>query len=308
MPRVTVAIAALNASRYIGETLDSVAAQSYRDFEIVVVDDGSTDGTAEIAERKPYTRVVRRRAGGPAGPATARNEAIRAGAGELIAVLDADDLWHPDKLELQVAELDRSLDTVLVATGVEPFGGSAPAAPALTGGEVTAALLRVNFVTASAVLFRRSAFERAGGFDPDSELIAVEDYDLWLRLSLLGRFAVVPRILTLRRVHDSNLSRDHLMLARRTLRAVEKFATLPESARFEREIAGRRSELCYLIGRALLSRGERGEGRRYLRTARGPGALRAGRALALEAVSYLPSSWLLGLHRWRADRRDARAG
>ncbi|PIR15746.1 MAG: family 2 glycosyl transferase, partial [Elusimicrobia bacterium CG11_big_fil_rev_8_21_14_0_20_64_6] len=116
MPRVSVVIPAYAAERFITATLDSVAAQSYRDFEIVVVDDGSPDDTQLVVEawlrntgvpgicvRRPNGRI-----------AAARNTGLEHAKGELIALLDHDDFWTPDKLELTVAEFDAHPDTVLV--------------------------------------------------------------------------------------------------------------------------------------------------------------------------------------------------
>jgi len=299
VPRVTVAIAAHDAGRFLAETLDSVRAQSFDDLELIVADDGSTDDTAAIAESGGAT-VIRRRQG---GPAAARNDAIARGSGELIAILDADDLWLPGKLELQVAQLDRAPGVVLVATAAETFGGPAPPAEPLREGRVTEALIRGSFVTASSVLFRREAFEAAGRFDTDPGLISVEDYDLWLRLSLLGEFGAVPRTLVRRRWHDANLSADPLRLTRRTLRAVEKFERLPGSEPYAAAVARRKSELCYLLGRGLLGRGDGAGARPWLRRSRELDPRRARSCRALGALSLLPRPALLAIHRLREAQR-----
>jgi glycosyltransferase involved in cell wall biosynthesis len=302
MPRVTVAVPAYNAARFIDETLDSIAAQTYRDHEVVVVDDGSSDGTDARVEAREGVTLLRRDRG---GPAAARSDAIAHGSGELIALIDADDLWEPSKLARQVAALDADPDLLLVGTGAETFGGPAAPEEPHAVGDVTARLIEVDFLTTSSVMFRRAAFERAGGFDTSAELISVEDYDLWLRLSLLGRFGFVDEVLVRRRWHDTNLSADHLELARRSLRVIEKFERLPGAERFAPAIARRKAELCYLVGRAWLSRGERERGRRALRRSRGLDASRTASCLALEALSLLPRGFLLGLHRLRQRRRDA---
>jgi glycosyltransferase involved in cell wall biosynthesis len=300
MPRVSVVIPAYNAARFIGQALDSVAQQTYRDFEIVVADDGSTDDTAEIAASRPATIVLRRKRG---GPAAARNDAIRASAGELIGLLDADDTWHPEKLGAQVERFDREPGLLLVATAVEAMEGSGAAFAPPSEGRVTGQLLEDNFLATSSVAIRRSGFERVGGFDPDPELVSVEDYDLWLRLSLAGPFGAVPRPLVRRREHEANLSRDHLELGRRTLRVIEKFEQLPESLPYAATIARRKAELSYLIARAHLSRGERIEGRLALRRSSSLASRLAPRCLALEALSWLPRSWLLRIHDARRGRR-----
>ncbi len=303
MPRVTVAIAAHDAERFLGETLDSVGAQTFDDLEVVVADDGSTDSTAVVAEQRGVT-VLRRRQG---GPAAARNDAIAHGKGELIAILDADDLWLPDKLERQVALMDARPDAILVSTRAETLGGPPLPVEQPRGGRVTEALIRQSFLTASSVLMRREAFERAGRFDTEPELVSVEDYDLWLRMSLLGPFAAVDHTLVRRRWHGANISADHLRLTRRTLRVIEKFERLPESLPFAPALTRRRAELNYLLGRALLARGDRLEARRALRTARHTDPRRAGACLALQALSWLPRSALLAIRgvRQRVRRRES---
>ena len=302
MPRVTIAVPAYNAVRFIGETLDSIAAQCFADHEVIVVDDGSADGTAELVEARGDVTLLRRENG---GPAAARSDAIDHGSGELIALLDADDLWEARKLARQVERFDRDPELLLVGTAAETFGGPRPQNEKPAEGWVTDRLIEVDFLTTSSVMFRRSAFERAGGFDTAPEMISVEDYDLWLRMSLLGRFGFVDEVLVRRRWHDANLSADPLELSRRTLRVIEKFETLPGGEPHRPATARRKGELSYLIGRTLLSRGERRDGRAALRRARSLDTSRAGACLALEAVSLLPRSLLLAVHGIRERRRAA---
>ncbi len=297
MPRVTVAIPAYNAAEFLGETLASVRQQTYRDFEIIVVDDGSTDATASLAEAVPGTRVLRRDRG---GPAAARNDAVAAGTGELIAVVDADDLWLPTKLARQIDVLDREPEAVLASTGVESIGATSGRGATPLAGEVTAALIADNFITNSTVVMRRTALEQVGGFDTDPGLVSVEDYDLWLRLSLIGLFAVVPEVMVQRRVHEANISADSLPLYTKMIGVIEKFEGVSGARRFAAESARRKAELAYLVGRGHLSRGERIEGRDALRRSRSIGAGGSIRCLALETLSLLPRRWLLRLH----DHRD----
>ncbi len=304
MPRVTVAIPAYNAADFLGETLASVRGQTYGDLEIIVVDDGSTDGTAALAETVPGTRVLRRERG---GPAAARNDAVSSGTGELIAVVDADDLWLPTKLERQIAALDLHPEAVLAATGVESIGAASGRGPTPSAGNVTAALIAENFITNSTVLVRRTALERAGGFDTDPDLVSVEDYDLWLRLSLAGPFAAVPDVLVQRRVHEANISADSLRLYTRMIGVIEKFEALPGAEHFAAETSRRKAELAYLVGRGYLSRGEKIAGRDALRRSRSIGAGGSIRCLALETLSLLPRTWLLRLHDYRDRNRSGPA-
>jgi glycosyltransferase involved in cell wall biosynthesis len=162
-------IAARDASATIGAALESVAGQSCRPCEIIVVDDGSTDGTADLVERQHSAVHVVRQAN--AGPSSARNRGLALAKGRLVGFLDADDLWPPGALE--------SLR--------EPFAGR-PDAAAVQGcvadlwaereGDPSAAPRRA--LNVGAALFRREALLAVGGFD--AALRSGEDFDLWLRL------------------------------------------------------------------------------------------------------------------------------
>lgn len=187
MPRVSVVIPAYNASTYVGAALTSVFAQTYRDFEVIVVDDGSEDEVAfravldRWADRIVYVRQAN------AGPARARNEGIAKSAGELIAFLDADDVWRPDKLQKQVAYFDRHPETGLLHTGV--IGQPARWTPrAEAPHDAFCDLFHTRFfVNASTVMIPAAVLAAAGGFD-ERRQIHVEDWDLWLRIA--ARYAL----------------------------------------------------------------------------------------------------------------------
>lgn len=192
-PQVSVIVPAYNAQRWLGATIDSILAQQGVALELLVIDDGSMDGTAALA-REAETRDGRVRAlstqgntGGPAGP---RNVGIAAARAEWIALCDADDLWHPAKLARQMA-CAREQDAQLVCSAIEDFADGTrpnrilnrllPAALPVRQVGLGAMMLK-NRIATSSVLCRRDAIRAAGGFDTDRGLVAVEDYDLWLRL------------------------------------------------------------------------------------------------------------------------------
>lgn len=192
VPMTSVVIPAFNARRHLPDTIDSILAQRGVDIEIIVVDDCSTDDTAAqvtaIARRDPRVRYLRTASnyGGPAGP---RNEGIAAARSQWIALCDADDLWHPDKLRLQHAVAQRT-GARLICTAIEDFAdGTQPAcvahpAPADCDAFPVAytAMLLKNRIATSSVLCAREDVLAVGGFDTAKSLVAVEDYDLWLRL------------------------------------------------------------------------------------------------------------------------------
>ena len=162
---VSVVIPVYNGAEFLAETLDSVLAQTIRPREIIVVDDGSTDPQAQRVLGGYDGRVVVIRQSHK-GQAMARNQGVRASRGRWIAILDADDLWRPDKLQQQLAVSD---DTDLVYTGVRLFGAmdrvatTRPTAPEMSPADTFRRLLHDNFITHSSVLIRRSAFERGCG-------------------------------------------------------------------------------------------------------------------------------------------------
>jgi len=198
MPRVSVIIPAYNAERYLGEALDSVMAQTWRDIEVVVVDDGSTDGTQEIV--RGYGPPVRLLEQANAGPAAARNRGVREAEGELVAFLDSDDLWLPEKLALQVPLFDAEGRVALVYCKAERMTGDGtpiptPAHPRPTG-DVFLALLGRNHCPTSGVVVRRDVFLRFGGFPED--MVWAEDWHLWLRIAREHEFDAVQQVLVRR--------------------------------------------------------------------------------------------------------------
>ena len=188
-PRVTVVIPTWNRAAVVVEAIDSVLQQSYRDFEIVVCDDGSTDDTAaRIAAFGPPVRYRRQaHAGHPGSP---RNLGIEAARGELIAFLDDDDLWEPDKLARQVELVDREgLDLVYTNRRFR-FGDGAPSALAVTPAPASPdrlldVVLEGQFPTLCTALVRRTLLRAVEGFD--ETLATGEDLDLWLRLGPIAR-------------------------------------------------------------------------------------------------------------------------
>ena len=193
MPQVSVIIPAYNASEFLLETLRSAAGQTLRDLEIIVVDDGSTDDTAELAHRfareDPRVRVLEQANG---GVAWARNHGIEASSGQFVAPLDADDLWSPDKLQRQVSRFEAGGDRVglvycwwmVVDREAKPVY---PAYPWRVRGAGFDSLLRTNYVgCASIPMFRSGALSEVGLYDSglrDRDAQGCEDWDLSLRIA-----------------------------------------------------------------------------------------------------------------------------
>lgn len=210
MPRVSVIIPTYNRKDYVQEAIDSVLAQTYTDYEIIVVDDGSTDGTGEALQAR-YRDRIRYLWQENRGESLARNRAVDLAQGDLVALLDSDDRWMPRKLAAQISRLEMDFKNVLVACQallIDSAGKSLNAPPigknlAHNDLERDSLILR-NPLVCSTVLLRRSYLQRAGGFDP--EIKYGEDWDLWLRVSELGRFNFVSEPLALLRQHSNTQS------------------------------------------------------------------------------------------------------
>ena len=202
-PSVSVLIPVFNGARFLAAALDSVAAQTLAPLELIVVDDGSTDGSGDVAAARPAVRVVRQ---ANRGPGAARNRAFTESRGEYLAFLDADDLWKPEKLSRQLAALQAQPDAgwvvcrheFLLDEG-EPRPRWAPAPEA--EGTMVAWL-------PSATLVRRDCFVLTGGFD--EALRYGEDIDWFARARDAGfPGTVVEEQLFTRRVHRTNMMHDH---------------------------------------------------------------------------------------------------
>lgn len=176
-PTISAIIPAYNAARYVGRAIESVLAQTYPVQEVFVIDDGSVDDTAEvIAQYGSQVHLIRQE---NAGPGAARNRGARQATGEWLALLDADDRWLPHKLERQVPWTQNS--QVGIVQGWQGMPDNEPPS------DITFTnLWERNWIANSSVMIRRSAFEAVGGFDEDRALIAVEDYNLWLRIAAKG--------------------------------------------------------------------------------------------------------------------------
>jgi len=208
LPQVSVIIPTYNRAVLLREAVASVQAQTYRDFEVLVVDDASTDKTREALAAWPDVRVLgqaRRR-----GVAAARNLGIAAARGRWLAFLDSDDLWRPEKLARQMAYLQKhpeislcQTDETWVRRGVAV---NKPAAHRKTAGRIFLPSLERCLISPSAVILHRRLLEAHGAFDED--LPAAEDYDLWLRLTWRYPVGLVDEPLVIKRGgHPDQLSR-----------------------------------------------------------------------------------------------------
>lgn len=236
-PLVSVVIPAYNAAGFIAETLESVLGQTYRPLEIIVVDDGSRDGTPEVVERfaSHGVRLIRQE---NAGPSAARNRGIAVATGTYIAFLDADDLWLPEKTARQVEVMEEHPDMGLLFGDMVNFGpaGREPVSHFEKNGldatyfgdplyleDAFLKIFRNNVIPTPAVLVRASLLARTGGFDERFRFS--EDYLLWLRCARGARIGYQTGPMTLRRLHDANLTRDtavNVLIRPKVLEEIER--------------------------------------------------------------------------------------
>lgn len=227
-PFCSVVVPAYQAAEFVAQAIESVLGQSYEEVEVIVVNDGSTDNTAEVVGR--FNGRVRYLEQANGGPAVARNAGIRAARGDVLAFLDADDWWAPDRLERCVEHLESHPEIDVVTTDAVLVEGDTPTAGRWYGDygsydfpEIDQQLPQMvdkNFVYVSA-LMRRTLLDRVGPFDPAFR--GTEDYDLWIRALRAGAtFALIREPLAYCRVRPDSLSREPLRQWGQHLRVLEK--------------------------------------------------------------------------------------
>jgi len=262
MPIVSVIIPVYNGEKTIGETIESVLKQTFTDFEVLVIDDGSQDSTLEVINKIqdsrlkvfPYPNT---------GVSASRNRGLAHAIGELISFLDADDLWTPDKLEAQVKALQDNPNAAVAYSWtdwIDRCGQFLRSGGHITvNGNAYETLLLRDFVeSGSNALIRREALAEVGNFD--ESLAHGEDWDLWLRLAARYEFVTVPAPQILYRISSSSASTDVWKMEAGSLQIIERaFAQAPESLQsLKREVLGNRYK--YLTFKALEGTLERKKG------------------------------------------------
>jgi glycosyltransferase involved in cell wall biosynthesis len=222
---ISVVIPVHNGERFIGRTLRSVLTQSYQTIEVIVIDDGSTDSSLavakEVAANDPRVRYY---SGSQAGVAAARNRGIAEARGEFIAPVDADDLWHRDKLLLELNALRKAgaragvayCWNVFIDETDNIFSGKRLGRARLEG-NVLPALFEKNFLgNGSTPLVRHGCLDQVGGYDPNPHLQGAEDWKLYLALAEVCEFVLVPRRLVGYRKSQSSISANFVTMQKCT--------------------------------------------------------------------------------------------
>ena len=237
----------------VSGAVESVLAQTHADLELVVVDGGADDRTPEVVRGYDDSRVRYRRDEG-GGVSAARNRGVEATDGDLVAFVDSDDRWHPEKLERQVAALrDGEYDPAVAYCGMEKSSGQ-PLTREGESGDVYETVRRMDVPTyTSTLLVRRDAFESVGGFD--ERLPCFEDWELCLRLARDHRFAAVDDVLVEKGDAGDGISADGDRLAEAVAVLADEYA-LP---------AATWAQLLADVGRTYCEEGRLAAGRPYLR-------------------------------------------
>jgi len=259
-PKVSVIIPTYNRAHLVGRAIRSVLNQTYQDFEIIVVDDGSTDNTEEVVKsfNDPRIRYIRHEEN--RGGSAARNTGIRAARGEYIAFLDSDDEWLPKKLEKQLqkfSQVGRQVAAVYVGREWRDCQREKTVrvfVPRFRG-RIFKYLLMENVVgSCTDVMVRKACLEEVGLFD--ERLPARQDIDLWIRLAKKYEFDFIPEILSIRCLHDDRISADSNRRLRGYEMLLEKYR--PDIERNRRVLA----RYLYQIGKLYLALGKPKEARK----------------------------------------------
>ncbi len=266
MPKVSVIIPTYNRLPMLKEAVNSVLAQQFEDMELIVVDDGSTDGTAE--EMKRYGgRVKLIQQSQNRGVSAARNKGILHARGKYIAFLDSDDLWVKGKLKVQVSFLDENPHYPICYTDEVWIRRGKRVNPMLKhskySGWIFEKCLPLCIISPSSVMMKRTLFSRVGLFD--EALPVCEDYDFWLRISARFPIFFINRKLIIKRGgHPDQLSQRSWGNDRCRVIALEKLLSEPYVGSEEREmILNEMKKKCAVLYKGFLKRGNEMEARHY---------------------------------------------
>ncbi len=314
MSRVSVIIPVYNAEKTIGEALESVAAQTYTDYEIIVVNDGSSDQSESVIKkymRPPfditYVEQINK------GAAAARNAGLRIAKGELIAFLDADDLWDKDKLATAVQAMDANPTVKLVFTDMRHMVNDLLVHSSylhergyrnLTSGRIYDNLLKENCIFTPTVMVRRDALNTIGHFD--EQLPIAEDYDLWLRITRQYPVHFIDRPLVTRRRIGSNITEDKKSYIESCIHLREKLLNIHKEDPARRRIVERQLKRDrYNLGYILFDNMKLKDARKAFQRTLGDREYCL-KSLFYILISLLPISIIRHLRKAKARKEEAR--
>lgn len=227
MSLVSVIIPSYNGGKYLPETLDSVLKQTYTDYEIIIVDDGSSDDTKDVVERyrKKFPEKIKYIYQKNAGPASARNNGIRNSSGEFIAFVDCDDVWVSEKLQVQVDYLRKHPQCGFVFSDVFALDKDGRIGKTMMrfkhpeSGKIFYSLLKENFVLTLTLVTRRKCIEKVNGFCED--LLSSEDHHCWLKMANFYDGVYINLPLAFYRIRQDGLSSATVSLREKDIRVID---------------------------------------------------------------------------------------
>lgn len=268
MAKVSVIIPTYNRGSLISRAVESVLAQTFTDYELIVVDDGSTDQTQQVlAKFKKRIRYIFQE---NSGVSAARNHGIREATGEYIAFLDSDDYWIPDKLSQQVKVLDNHLNFGIVYTRmpiINENGDVVGMKPSGISGQNFEELLEVwGDIPTSTVMTRKECFEKAGLFD--TELNTMEDIDMWLRIArFYDLFEIKGKVLAYYYRHSNQVTMDRIKVYGGLVKVCEKIMRLFPGEANKEIMKKRLSSDQYMLSRAYYDKKFYSQAFKYLNKA-----------------------------------------
>jgi glycosyltransferase involved in cell wall biosynthesis len=274
MAEVSVVIPTYNRLPKVKEAIESVLKQTYRDFDLWVVDDGSTDGTG--GGLKVFGKKIRHVSQDNRGVSAARNFGARVSRGKYLAFLDSDDLWEPEKLEIQVKCMEENPQFPLCYTDEIWIRKGIRVNPKKRHGKYSGWIfeqcLPLCIISPSSALMKRALFEEIGGFD--ETLPVCEDYDFWLRVTCRYPVLFIDKKLIVKRGgHEDQLSTRSWGNDRYRVTALEKLLNSQNLKADESRIASEElARKCLILSRGFSKRGKGEEGRRYEELAKRYGA------------------------------------
>ena len=266
-PNVTVIIPTYNRANFLVEAIESVFKQSYPNFELIIIDDGSEDETRERLE--PYRDRLRYHYQKNGGISSARNQGLRLAEGEYVAYLDSDDLWKKHKMKTQMDYLEKRPHTQICYTDEIWIRNGNRVNPKKIhrkhSGWIFQHCIPLCIISLSSAIMRKSLFDQVGLFD--EELPACEDYDLWLRVSLVAPIHFIPIPLIIKRGgHPDQLSQKYWGMDRFRMRALEKILKKPHLTDNHRELVIRDIvRRCKILAQGSEKRGKMKECEFYIK-------------------------------------------
>ena len=259
LPKVSVIVPTYNRASWLEETLRSVVSQTFKDFELIVVDDGSIDNTSQIMRSFPDAQYFSM--GKNSGVSKARNLGLDYAKGEFICFLDSDDLWDERKLEVQLHWMENNIDSQVCYTNEIWIRNGVRVNPMNKHRKYTGDIFRyclaLCIVSPSSVMLRKELFDKVGNFD--ESLPACEDYDLWLRIAVKYAFHFIEEPLIIKRGgHADQLSRKYWGMDRFRVSALKKL--LEENSLDKEKLQLTRAALvkkCSVLIKGFAKRGQK---------------------------------------------------